>query len=1054
MRKRYWVPAVLLAVGLATACRVVQQESRPVKVNIPEPPYGIASRSAWTAGRVSGSPEAPPPFQTERVFPNITFRSPLEMTVAPSLGRVLVLEQKGKIFSFAERNDVEKADLLLDLSQVHGLDQVPDCKGTGDAYGIALHPEFEKNHYCYICYTLDYFTRSRNHENGSRVSRFTVSNTGPFDKAGPPTIDPASEVVVLQWLSGGHNGGCLKFGRDGYLYISTGDGGDPNPPDPFNTGQDVSDLLCSILRIDVNHAADGKNYSIPPDNPFVSLAGARPEVWAYGLRNPWRMNFDRQTGNLWVGDVGWELWESIVCATPGGNYGWSIMEGPNPVHPQGKRGPTPLIGPSAALPHTEAASITGGVVYRGQELPELAGQYLFGDWQTQGLWAAKCIGDKQDHLEPYRLIAQTDEKIVAFGERSDGEPIILDHGGGGLWKIVRNPDVDKPRQFPHKLSETGLFASTKDQTPAPGVIPFNINAAQWVDGANSQRWIAVPGTEKVKWGKGVWGDDKPAWPKDSVLVRTLSMPVTQMGPSTEPTTRLASSPGLTKVGTGSITLIPGHRRVETQLLHFDGRQWHGYSYAWKDDLTDADLVDAGGDTKSVNIPDGLMLDGTRKQRWQFASRAQCMTCHNVWCDYTLAFDLRQLDQRRRFDSGVEDNQIRTFRHIGLLTEPLPAKQPGPGAASGPHEPDDKATLVDPHDTSADLYERARSYLHVNCSHCHRFGAGGSALFDVRKEVPLDKTHTINVRPNLGDFGITDGKIICAGDAARSVMLYRMAKLGRERMPHIGSEVVDDKGVELISQWAASLPGSEAQPTPEAASARVDQDAALQKLESPGTAAPDLAVAVDKLLSSPGGALALICELEAGRVIDPARQAVISAGIASHQDLVHDLFRRFDPNDSAGDRLGPNINPAKVLALTGDAQRGRKLFHETAGGLCAKCHRTSEGGTDFGPDLSHIAAKYNRADLLDNILNPSKTIAQGFTTYVVKTASGDVFTGLLVKQTDQEVVLKDATLKETHVPAADVEKITPQTVSAMPEGLLNDLTTQQAADLMTFLMTQK
>jgi len=1034
---------MLLAAGLATACRVAQQNSpnnQPPAVKVVEPPYGIATRVAWTSGRVSGSPDAPPPFQTERVFPNLTFTNPLDITVAPSLGRVMVLEQRGKLFSFPDRSDVAHADLLLDLSQVHGLERVPDCKGTGDAYGIALHPDFAKNHYCYVCYTLDYYTRSRNHDNGSRVSRFTVSQSDP------PTIDPASEVIELQWLGGGHNGGCLKFGPDGLLYISTGDGGDPNPPDPFKTGQDVTDLLSSILRIDVDYPADGKPYSIPPDNPFVSLAGARPEVWAYGLRNPWRMNFDSQTGNLWVGDVGWELWESIVCAKAGGNYGWSIMEGPNPVYPQGKRGPTPLIPPLAALPHTEADSITGGVVYRGHELPELIGQYVFGDWQTLSLWAAKCVGDKQDKLEPYHLIAQTDQKIVAFGETPDGEPIIVDHGGGGLWKIVRNPDVNKPRQFPHKLSETGLFTSTKDQTPAPGVIPFNVNAPQWVDGAVAQRWVAVPGQQKVTWGKGVWGDDKPAWPKDSVLVRTLTV---NDKPRLSPILINADS------STFARDSSPSRQRIETQLLHFDGKQWHGYSYAWNDHQTDAELVDAAGDSRQVAFPDPSAPSHVRQQRWQFASRAQCMTCHNSWCDYTLAFDLRQLDQRRRFDGGVEDNQIRTFRHIGLLTEPLPSKDSGPSAPSnGRHEPDDNSTLVDPYDTSADLYERARSYLHANCSHCHRFGAGGSALFDVRKEVPLDKTNVVGIRPNLGDFGISGGKIICPGDPARSVMLYRMAKLGRERMPHIGSEVVDDKGLELIRQWAASVSGSESEPTPQAAAARAEQDAALRQLEAPGTAAPDVAAAVDKLLSSPGGALALVCELEAGRLIDPARQQAISAGISSHQDLVHDLFRRFDPNDQQADRLGPNINPAKILALTGDADSGRKLFHETAGSLCAKCHRSAAGGTDFGPDLSHIAAKYNRADLLDNILNPSKTIAQGYATYLVKTKSGDVFTGLLVKQTDQEIVLKDATLKETHVAAGDVEKITPQTVSAMPEGLLNDLTAQQAADLIAFLQTQK
>jgi putative heme-binding domain-containing protein len=1006
MRRRFWFAAVLLVVGLAAACSVGPKTTAPM-ANTTDPPFGIPARVAWTAGRVSGSPDALPPFQTERVFPNISFNSPLDIAFAPSIGRVVVLEQHGKVYSFASRNDVARADLLLDLGQVRGLDQVPDCKGTGDAYGIALHPDFARNHYCYICYTLDYYTRKRNHDNGARVSRFTVSNTDP------PVIDPTSEVVLLQWLGGGHDGGCLKFGPDRFLYISTGDGGDPNPPDPFNTGQDVGDLLSSILRIDVDHPEAGKQYGAPPDNPFVNLTGARPEVWAYGLRNPWRMNFDRLTGNLWVGDVGWELWESILCAKAGGNYGWSIMEGPNPVHPNGRVGPTPLLPPLAALPHTEADSITGGVVYRGQELPELAGQYLFGDWQTESLWAARCVGDKQDKLEPYRLIAQTDQKIVAFGETPDGEPIIVDHGGGGLWRIVRNPDAGKPQHFPRKLSETGLFASTPDQTPAPGVIPFSINAAQWVDGATAQRWIAVPGTRNVTWGKGVWGDDKPAWPKDSVLVRTLSL----------------------KTG-------PGERPIETQLLHFDGKQWHAYSYAWNDDRTDAELVDSGGDVKHVAVLDPSIPAGARRQTWQFASRAQCMTCHNSWCDYALAFNLQQLERTDEFQSGIVDNEVRAFRHIGLLTEPLAPRPSGPDAPPPlPQAPNDTATLVNPADASADLYERARSYLHVNCSHCHRFGAGGSALFDVRKEVPLDKTHLVNVRPNLGDFGIVDGKIICAGDPARSVMLYRMAKLGRERMPHIGSEIVDEQGVELIRRWVDSLSSQAAAPTPQASTALAEQSAALRRLEAPAAAPP-------------GGALAVICDLQAGRLTGTARQSAIERGVGSRQDLVRDLFRRFDPNDQQADHLGPNIIPARVLALSGDPERGRKVFYETGGGLCARCHRATGGGADFGPDLTRIAAKYNRADLLDNVLNPSKTIAQGYATYVLKTRDGDVFTGLLVKQSDQEIVLKDATLKQTHIPAADVEKLTPQTISAMPDGLLNDLTAQQAADLIGFLQTLK
>src|SRR5436309_900374 len=170
----------------------------------------------------------------------------------------------------------------------------------------------------------------------------------------PPRCDPKSEKILITWLAGGHNGCDMHFGPDGFLYISTGDGADPNPPDRLDTGQDLSDLLSSILRIDVDREDPGKPYAVPPDNPFVNMAGARPEIWSYGFRNPWRMSFDRATGDLWVGDVGWELWEMVYRVTKGGNFGWSVMEGRQQVRPEAKRGPTPILPPALDFPHTEA----------------------------------------------------------------------------------------------------------------------------------------------------------------------------------------------------------------------------------------------------------------------------------------------------------------------------------------------------------------------------------------------------------------------------------------------------------------------------------------------------------------------------------------------------------------------------------------------------------------------------------------------------------------------------------------------------------------------------
>ena len=238
-------------------------------------------------------------------------------------------------------------------------------------YGLVFHPQFAENRYVYLCYV-----RKNDLPDGSVVSRFTVSRTDP------PVIDPKSEQVILTFWSGGHNGGCLVFGKDGYLYISTGDGAGPSPPDTKMTGQDCSDLLSSILRIDVDHHEPGKSYSIPADNPFLSISGVRPEIWAFGFRNPWKMSIDRATGELWVGDVGWELWELVDKVERGGNYGWSVVEGPQPVHVEARRGPAPISPTTKVHPHSEAASITGGYVYRGPSLPELSGAYIYGDYQT------------------------------------------------------------------------------------------------------------------------------------------------------------------------------------------------------------------------------------------------------------------------------------------------------------------------------------------------------------------------------------------------------------------------------------------------------------------------------------------------------------------------------------------------------------------------------------------------------------------------------------------------------------------------------------------------
>ncbi len=717
-----------------------------------------AVRVPWMTSRVTGSPDPPPPFRVVRAFPNLKFHNPLVMARVPGGDRFVVGEQYGALYSFRDTPDAT-ADLFFDLrKELTTVHRHPGAAGLEAVYGLTFHPDFQANRQCFVCYTLrSKDRRQRNLPDGTRVSRFTVTNTDP------PRLDPASEEIVITWPQGGHNGGDLHFGPDRMLYVSTGDGANPNPPDDLNTGQDVSDLLSSILRIDVDHKDAGKNYAVPPDNPFVALKGARPEVWAYGLRNPWRMSFDRQTGALYVGDVGWELWESVHRVEKGGNYGWSAMEGPNPIKPE-TVGPTPIRPPLIALPHAIACSVTGGVVYRGKKFPELRGAYVFGDWETRRLWAARFDGDRTTAMPE---IARPSVRIVAFAEDTDGELYFLDHEGGTVHTIERHDGAAANAAFPTKLSETGLFASVKDHTPAAGVVPFAVNSRQWQDGATAEHWLAFPGLSAATYyrdGKALagmvyWHSFRMHFPKDAVLVRTLSL---------------------------------GGRRVETQLMHYDGVDWRPYTFAWRDDQSDADLVPADGAEKEVPDPAPLAPSpGPATRVWQFQSRGQCLLCHSNQSEYALSFVPEQLnrpgpDGRNQLVALTEAGYV---RRAGKNDQSLPPFD----EASAAREP----KLADPADTGQPSEARARAYLHANCGHCHSDHGGGSVPLRLTFSLPAADLKAVGVPPTRGDFGLPGACVIKPGDPAASVLYYRMAKFGRDRMPHIGSDRPDEAGLRLI-----------------------------------------------------------------------------------------------------------------------------------------------------------------------------------------------------------------------------------------------------------------
>jgi putative heme-binding domain-containing protein len=942
---------------------------------------GKSARTPWTTSRVVGSPDPPPPFKVVRAFPNLKFKHPLLLARAPGDDRLYVGEQAGVLYSFADKPDA-KAELFFDLTkEIKTISLLKDAKDVEAVYGLTFHPAFEKNRQCFVCYTLRSKKSERNLTDGSRVSRFTVTKTDP------PRIDPASEEIVISFLQGGHNGGDIHFGNDGMLYISTGDAANPNPPDPFNTGQDISDLLSSILRIDVDHKDPGKNYAAPKDNPFVGMKDARPEVWAYGFRNPWRMGFDRQTGELFVGDVGWELWESIHRVEKGGNYGWSAMEGPQPIKPE-KVGPTPIRPALIELPHTISCSVTGGRVYRGKKFPELQGAYIFGDWETRRLWAARFDGDRTREMPE---IALPSVRIVAFGEDKEGELYFLDYDGGTMHTIARNDGGAKNADFPTKLSETGLFTSLKEQKPAPGVLPFLINSRQWQDGATAQHWVAFPaesfaslypGEGKPIPGMVDWHNFRLHFGKDAVLVRTLS----QVG-----------------------------RFVETQLLHFDGVDWHAYSFAWRDDQSDADLVPADGAEKEI-------AEGKQKRVWQFHSRSQCMSCHSSWSEYALAFQPEQLN--RMGPDGR--NQLVAFSEAGLIRRMGKDGKPLP-----PFDADSAAKerkLVEPADAVLPLEARALSYLHANCGHCHTFGGGGAVEVQMRYPVAVNAMKAVGVRPMRGEFGLPEACIIKAGDPLSSTLFFRMSKFGRDRMPHLGSERLDGMGLRLIEQWITSLG---APPPPEGANESLEQT-----------------------LAQPRSALSIARKLGRGELKPSAREALLAAAGKLPPGPVRDLFEGYFPFDEkAGRKLGSNPRPRSILALQGDAVRGEKLFWSQAIN-CGSCHKIGDRGTALGPELTTIGKQRKREDLLESILEPSRRIEPKFAAYVVHTADGRSLTGLVVKRDAKEVVLRDVQNKEIVLAAKNVEELRPSPKSLMPEGQLAGLTAQEAADLLEYVASRK
>jgi uncharacterized repeat protein (TIGR03806 family) len=735
----------------------------------------------WKNTRLTGSPDPAPPFRAVKTLEDVHLKFPIHLHAEPGTRDLLIITSDGtygpgQLWRVAP-GDTNRPPQLL-------------WKGRGTAYGLAFHPDYARTGWLYIGYNGNFGDGTAR----TRIARLTVPR-------GSGVIDPESEQVVIEWPSGGHNGGDLVFGKDGMLYITSGDGS--NDSDVNLTGQRMDLLLSKVLRIDVLHAPAGKSYGVPADNPFLTTPGARPETWAHGFRNPWRITMDKATGHIWVGENGQDLWESVKRVERGANYGWSVYEGSHPFYPNRALGPGKLSKPAAEHPHVEARSLTGGMVYHGGKLPLLRGAYLYGDYSTGRIW-----GIRHDGTRPLwqGAVARTTSRIVAIGEDHDGEPIIVDHAGA-FYRLEPTPPQTGAAVFPTQLSQTGLFASTRDHRPNPALIPYSVNAPLWSDGAHKERFLVLPpGTQMDFTHFRGWG-----LPDGAALVKTFSIE-TAVG---KPATR---------------------RRLETRVMLKENGEWAGYTYRWNEAQTDATLVADAGADEEITLRDANAPGGGRKQTWHYPSRAECLVCHSRAANFVLGLTEAQMNREHDYN-GTRVNQLLVLEKLGLLrvktldyerdrlqretkaaggdeksahetwnknSPKNDQRAPTQHNAFLPRNPEQLRRLADPLDEKAGLDARARAYLQGNCAHCHVESGGGNAQIDLEFWTPLAKTGLLGVAPLHAFPAIPDGRLVTGGAPESSILHRRVAMRGPGQMPPMASSVVDEKAAKLLAEWIGSL----------------------------------------------------------------------------------------------------------------------------------------------------------------------------------------------------------------------------------------------------------
>jgi uncharacterized repeat protein (TIGR03806 family) len=749
--------ATVLAAVLFLADSGAAAPTRPLA----EPYLGMPSTSDLAS---------PAKVELVEAFPGVGFDDPVFMAPEPASDRIWIAEQAGRLISFQADPGVSETRVVLDLRDV--------VLGEGDSglLSIAFHPRYadaeaEAEGLIFVAYEL----RAPDSALSFRLSRFHVDRTTGI-------ADPGSEAVLIHQRdqSPWHEGASMLFRpSDGYLYLTVGDEGGLRCQ--FLNCQRIDrDLFSGVLRLDVDsiggdtsHApprqpATGEtaHYFVPNDNPFVGHANALEEFYAIGLRSPHRMTLDPLEDRIWIADVGQAAREEVDVLAAGANFQWNVLEGTIPLE-NGAPMPDPVLGVWTPPVHDygrgEGGTIIGGYVYRGAAIPWLEGRYIYGDFLSGRIWAlgysdaGGSVVKTANDLILSTTLSGRDDGLTSFGLDAAGEVYALTLGEQvRLRKLV--PSTPDPGNMPLTLSATGLFSDLATLATIESLVPYDVKVPLWSDGAEKRRWLSVPTGTFI----GYSADQAWTFPAGTVFVKHFEMQIDRSDPSSV-------------------------RRLETRVLVVqEDHHVYGVTYKWRDDQSDADLLTAAA-FEDLQIIDGEGVPSP--QRYLYPGPSDCLTCHAGGAGSVLGLRARQLEGMPANDAASDMLEwlaaAEYFAAAELERESIPAFAP-----------------LD--DELAPIELRARSYLDVNCSHCHGGQKLDRARWDGRITVPLNHQDIV-MGASLGGSGSEDDRIVVPGDVAHSLLHRRAETTDVDlRMPPLARSTVDEPFVDVLEEWIQGM----------------------------------------------------------------------------------------------------------------------------------------------------------------------------------------------------------------------------------------------------------